>query len=118
VPGGVAGGQLGGVVGGVVGGVKIAALPFGLGMTRPQQIEGSPPQYTREAMAARVEGKVLVRCVITTLGSITDCKIIKGVPMLDQISLDALRTSRFTPVTYQGHAESVQYLFTFNFKLP
>jgi protein TonB len=118
VIGGVQGGKPGGTIGGVLGGTGTAAVPFGLGMTRPQQIAGSQPEYTREAIAARVEGKVLVRCVITVQGAITDCKVIKGVPMLQEISLEALRRSRFTPVMYQGHPETVQYLFTFNFKLP
>jgi protein TonB len=87
-------------------------------MTRPTQIAGKPPEYNREALAARVAGKVLVRCVITVRGSVEDCKIIKGVPMLDKITVDALLNSRFTPVLYQGRPEAVQYLFTFNFKLP
>ena len=30
----------------------------------------------------------------------------------------ALRTSRFTPVHYRGKPQAIQYLFTFNFKLP
>jgi protein TonB len=127
VHGGIAGGVAGGVIGGVVGGVPgggadsgggSAALPFGLGMTRPVQTSGSAPAYTREAIAARVEGKVIVRCVINVRGAVQDCKVIKGVPMLDTISVSALLASRFTPVTYQGRAEAVQYLFTFNFKLP
>jgi periplasmic protein TonB len=118
VQGGVVGGVQGGVVGGVLGGQRNGALPFGLGMTRPTQIAGEPPQYSREALAARVQGKVLVKCVITVQGAIQDCKVIKGVPMLDQITLESLRKSRFTPVMYQGRPEAVQYLFTFNFKLP
>ena len=122
VPGGVVGGVVGGVpggtLGGVVGGTGNAALPFGQGMTRPQQISGGTPQYSREAIAARVEGKVIVRCVITTSGEVRDCKVIKGVPMLQEIVLANLTQSRYTPVTYQGRPETVQYLFTFNFKLP
>jgi periplasmic protein TonB len=122
VPGGVVGGVQGGVpggkVGGVVGGNPNSAIPFGLGMTRPQQLSGGTPQYSREATAARVEGKVIVRCVITVDGEVRDCKIIKGVPILQDIVLETLRQSRYTPVTYQGHSEAVQYLFTFNFKLP
>ena len=122
VPGGVVGGVVGGVPGGVVGGVPggnaSAALPFGLGMTRPQQIAGAVPQYSREAIAARVEGKVIVRCIITVSGEVRDCKMIKGVPILQDIVLESLRQSRFTPVSYQGHPEAVQYVFTFNFKLP
>lgn len=120
VQGGVVGGKVGGVVGGVIGGTGTgtSAIPFGAGMTRPTQIAGKTPEYSREAMAARVEGKLLVRCVITVRGTVEDCKIIKGLPMLDKITVDALTASRFSPVTYQGRPVSVQYLFTFNFKLP
>jgi hypothetical protein len=34
------------------------------------------------------------------------------------MALGALRESRYSPVTFQGHPEAVQYLFTFNFRLP
>jgi protein TonB len=119
VPGGVPGGVIGGTVGGVIGGkVGSAVVPFGLGMTRPRKLSGSDPQYSREAVAARVEGKVLVRCVITAQGAVEDCKFIKRLPMLDAIALESLQKSRFTPVMFQGHPTAVQYLFTFNFKLP
>ncbi|HWO09579.1 MAG TPA: TonB family protein [Polyangiaceae bacterium] len=118
VPGGVAGGVLGGTVGGVLGGTGTQVLPFGPGMTRPQQVAGTPPTYSREALAARVEGKVLVRCVITTTGEVHDCQVIKSVPMLTDLVLASLRASRFTPVQYRGLPQAIQYLFTFNFKLP
>jgi protein TonB len=114
----VLGGVVGGKLGGTLGAPATAAIPFGVGMTRPQQVEGDPPAYSREAIAARVEGKVLVRCVINTQGAVQECKVIKGVPFLDAIAVDALRRSRFTPVMYRGQPASVQYLFTFNFKLP
>jgi protein TonB len=120
VQGGVVGGVVGGTVGGTVGGrgTGTQVLPFGPGMTRPQQIAGAPPTYSREALAARVEGKVLVRCVITIAGEVTSCQVIKGVPMLTDVVLASLRTSRFTPVHYRGVPQAIQYLFTFNFKLP
>jgi protein TonB len=124
VIGGVAGGVQGGVVGGTVGGTVggrgtgTQVLPFGPGMTRPVQIGGAAPSYTREALAARVEGKVLVRCVITATGEVTQCQVIKGLPMLTDVVLASLRSSRFTPVHYRGVAQAIQYLFTFNFKLP
>lgn len=118
VPGGVIGGVPGGVVGGVLGGNRNAVLPFGVGMTRPQQLSSGQPQYTREAIAARVEGKVIVRCTITLTGEAQDCKVIKSVPMLEQIVLDWLRNNRYAPATYQGRAVAVQYVLTFNFKLP
>jgi protein TonB len=120
VSGGVQGGVVGGHVGGVVGGTGTGTqvLPFGPGMTRPRQISGAAPTYSREALAARVEGKVLVRCVIQASGEVTDCQVLKGVPMLTDVVLASLRTSRFTPVMYRGLPQAIQYLFTFNFKLP
>ena len=103
---------------GAVGSTTAVVLPFGQGMTRPAQIAGRAPEYNREALAARAAGKVLIRCVITVAGTVKDCTVIKGVPMLDQIVLESLRDSRYTPVMYQGRPTAVQYLFTFNFKLP
>jgi len=117
VAGGVVGGTVGGVVGGTIGGTGTQILPFGPGMTRPTQISGSPPTYNASARAARVEGKVLVRCVITVTGEVQNCQVIKGVPMLTELVLESLRTSRFTPVNYRGQPQAIQYLFTFNFKL-
>jgi periplasmic protein TonB len=93
-------------------------MPFGEGMTRPQLLSGEVPKYTREAMALRVEGKVIVRCVITVAGEMQDCKIIKGVPILNEIVLSTLRTNRYTPVMFQGRPQAVQYVQPFNFKLP
>jgi protein TonB len=117
VAGGVQGGVVGGTVGGTLGGTGTTVLPFGPGMTRPQQISGVPPTYSREARAARVEGKVLVRCVITVTGEVRNCQVIKGVPMLTELVLASLQSSRFTPVHYRGVPQAIQYLFTFNFKL-
>ncbi len=116
--GGVLGGVPGGVVGGTPGGTGNAVLPFGAGMTRPAQLSGGQPIYTAQAIAAKVEGKLLVRCVITADGAVQSCSVIKGLPMLTEGTLETLRRSRFTPVSYQGRAVPVQYLFTFNFKLP
>ena len=118
VVGGIVGGVVGGVVGGTVGGTGNSAIPFGEGMTRPQLIAGGPPEYTAEARAARVEGKVIVRCTITVTGEMHDCKIIKGVPILNEIVLATLRANRYTPVMFQGRPQAVQYLLPFNFKLP
>lgn len=123
VVGGVAGGVHGGVVGGTVGGTiggtgtGTTVLPFGPGMTRPAQIAGTPPTYTPSARAARVQGKVIVRCTITVTGEVRNCQVIKGVPMLTELVLASLQASRFTPVHYRGVPQAVNYIFPFNFKL-
>ena len=119
VAGGVIGGTVGGTVGGTIGGTGTGTtvMPFGPGMTPPKMVSGTPPTYTPSARAARVQGKVIVRCVVTTAGEIRNCQVIKGVPMLTELVLASLQTSRYTPVYYRGVPQAIQYLFTFNFKL-
>jgi TonB family protein len=87
-------------------------------MNRPSLVAGpSQPTYSNEARIAKVEGTVLARCTITTSGSVTNCRIIKGLPFMDAPVLDALRQQRYTPVTFNGAPVQVDYLFTFKFKL-
>jgi len=63
-------------------------------MTRPTRIAGREPQYTREAMMARVEGMMIVRCTITLEGTLTNCRVIKSLPHMEKAVLDALATHR------------------------
>jgi TonB family protein len=68
--------------------------------------------YTREARQAKIAGTVIAKCVVTTSGSLTGCKIIKGLPHLDGAVLSALAASRYSPITYEGRPVNVEYVFT------
>lgn len=123
VAGGVAGGTEGGLVGGAVGGVPGGhlggnVLPFGEGMTRPEQISGDPVRYTREALAAQVEGTLLLKCVITIDGKLENCRVIKPLPHMSQAVLDAVSTWRYKPVHYQGRPVAVDYLIQIRLVIP
>jgi eukaryotic-like serine/threonine-protein kinase len=94
-------------------------VPFGEGMTRPVLMQpGRPITYTREAIAARVEGVSIVRCVITAEGAVERCKVIKPLPFMDEPVLEHLQSQRFQPVTYQGKPVSVGYNFSVRLTLP
>jgi periplasmic protein TonB len=136
-PNGQVGGAKGGLVGGVIGGtgtelhgdpgiVGVPApppersnvvIPFGAGMDRPQMLAGPEPVFPREAREARVEGTLIARCVITTEGTLQDCRILKSLPFLDQPVLDALARRRYTPVSFQGRPVAVAYTIPFKFTL-
>jgi periplasmic protein TonB len=85
-------------------------LPFMDGMTRPKLLEMVEPAYTREARDAKVQGLFLAKCVITTSGMLQKCRVVKGLPMMDQAVLTALSRWRYTPVIYQGKAVAVDYV--------
>jgi protein TonB len=132
VEGGVEGGEEGGVEGGMFGGVADGVLKgvlnssgtdvldFGKGMTRPepQNREACRPQYTREALANRVEGLMIVKCVIDTDGTTENCRVIKPLPHMEQEVLDAVRRCRYSPVTYQGRPVKVDYVFNIRLQMP
>ncbi|MFS8066130.1 MAG: energy transducer TonB [Byssovorax sp.] len=87
-------------------------------MTRPTPIAAIAPAYTREALEARVQGTVIAKCVVTTSGALTGCRIVKGVPHMDQAVLSALAASKYQPATLQGKPVSVDYIFTIRLVLP
>jgi TonB family protein len=88
-----------------------AVLAFGPEMTRPTLISGGELSYPREAMVAGVSGTIIAKCTISVEGALRNCRIIKGLPFLDKAALDVLATRRYSPVTYQGKAVSVEYVF-------
>jgi protein TonB len=132
VPGGVYGGVSGGVVGGVVGGVlggpaptppnlndPNAVIPFDSSrMNRPVKVSGPDPVYPKAALSARVEGMVILRCTIKKDGHVESCRMIKSLPHLDAAALASIKSSRYTPVVFQGRAVNVDYVFPFRFRLP
>jgi protein TonB len=85
-------------------------------MTRPVLLErGKAVQYTREALEAKVEGTMIVRCTITAEGRVEQCIVLKPLPFLEQAVLENLYSSRYAPVTFQGKPVAVGY--TFNVRL-
>ncbi|WP_375765768.1 energy transducer TonB [Archangium gephyra] len=94
-------------------------LPFGAGMTPPQVLSaGVPLQYTHEAALARVSGVVIAKCTITREGDVEKCRIIKGLPHMDEAVLESLTSRHYRPVTFQGRPVSVTYTFHVNLKMP
>jgi protein TonB len=71
------------------------------------------PQYTSDAMRAKVQGTVLLECVVRPDGSVGDVQILRsldGVFGLDQEAIKAAKQWRFAPGTRLG--EPVPVLIT------
>jgi periplasmic protein TonB len=118
VVGGVVGGVLGGQIGGQIGGTGADVMAFGEGMTRPERVSGADPVYTREALEAHVQGLMIVKCVISTDGTLHNCRIIKPLPHMERAVLDALSTRRYKPVTFQGRPITCDYVFNIKLVMP
>lgn len=94
------------------------AIPFGPGMTPPRLLSGRAPVYTREAVAARVEGAAEVECVITTDGTATGCRLLRSIPHMGPAVLEAMASRRYTPALQDGRPVAVSYVFRLDLVLP
>jgi protein TonB len=106
----------GGVVGGTGSGTDV--IPFGAGMQKPTILTTPQVTYSKEALAMKVGGVSLVKCIINLDGSLTECKIMKGLPYMDQQILEMLKSWKVTPVMYQGHPQRVEWIIPFRVPTP
>jgi len=88
-----------------------AVLSFREGMTPPEQLQGKPIVYSREALDFGVQGTIQAKCVINLRGLLDNCKILKSLPYMDRAVLDALASRRYKPVLLDGKAVAVEYVF-------
>jgi protein TonB len=92
--------------------IRAAQLP-----ELPRKTVDVRPLYPEVARSARVEGTVIIEAVLDTTGRITQLRVIKSVPLLDQAALDAVRQWRYTPSMYGGRPVSVLMTITVRFTL-
>lgn len=122
IPGGVEGGVPGGVVGGVVGGLPDAPAPVqavrvGGQIKEPKKLKNVPPVYPDIARQARVQGVVILECTISPQGKVTEVKVLRGIPLLDQAAIDAVKQWVYTPTLLNGVPVPVIMTVTVNFRL-
>jgi len=72
-------------------------------------------KYPPEAAAAGVQGNVLAEIVINEAGNVTDAKVVRSIPMLDEAALQAVRNWHFTPTIVDGQSVPVRMTVTVNF---
>jgi protein TonB len=96
----------------------IEVIPFGAGMVEPRLLTKTEVTYSSQAWAMRVGGVALARCIIELDGSLSSCRISRGLPYMDEAILNSLRGWRYTPVLYQGHAQRVEMVITIRVPAP
>jgi periplasmic protein TonB len=85
----------------------------GNGVTLPRVLHEERPQYTSDAMRAKVQGTVLLECVVRPDGSVGDVQVVRSLDPtfgLDGQAVAAARKWRFAPGTRLG--EPVPVLIT------
>jgi len=83
----------------------------------PTQTKRVTPPYPPEAQAAGVQGIVIMEATIGADGKVTDVRVLRSIPLLDQAAMDAVRQFEYTPTVINGVAVPVLMTVTVNFTL-
>lgn len=126
IAGGVEGGIPGGVVGGVVGGLPsspaLAPPPLrpvrvGGQVKEPRKVHHVDPVYPQLAADTQIQGVIILEAVIDETGQVKDASVLKGIPLLDQAALEAVRQWRYTPTLVDGVPMPIVLVITVRFEL-
>jgi len=92
----------------------------GNGVTTPVLLREVTPGYTSDAMRAKVQGSVLVECIVNPDGTVGDARVARSLDDvfgLDQEALKAARQWLFRPGTFHVTADPVRITIELTFTL-
>ena len=95
---------------------SLATLKISQGVSQGLLIKRVTPAYPKTALAAHVEGEVLIEATINRDGNVTNAKILSGTQVLAQAALDAVRQWRYKPYYLDGTPVDIQTQITVKFK--
>jgi periplasmic protein TonB len=87
------------------------------GVSQGMLIAPIRPVYPAIARAARVEGSVVVKAIISQTGTIERLHVLSGPQMLQSAAIDAIREARYRPFQLNGKPIEVQTCITVNFRM-
>lgn len=93
------------------------AIRVGRGVKPPTKIKDVRPVYPPVAREAGIQGIVILEVVIGTDGRVSDARVLRSIPLLDQAALDAVAQWEFTPTVVTGEPTAVVMTTTVNFTL-
>jgi len=92
----------------------------GNGVTTPVVLREVKPAYTSDAMRAKVQGSVLLECIVRPDGSVGDVKVARSLDPVFGLDLEAMKAARqwrFRPGMRQGEPVAVLVVIELTFTL-
>jgi periplasmic protein TonB len=126
IPGGTGDRSGGGSVPYALAGPPAVVVPPPPPVARPPRVsrmmEGNlvhkvQPEYPPLARAARIQGSVVLKAIISKEGTIKDLKVVNGHPMLVKAALEAVSQWRYRPYYLNNEPVEVETQVTVNFVL-
>lgn len=92
-------------------------IRVGAGIQTPMKVRDVKPVYPPAAQEAKVSGIVIAEITIGTDGTVTEAKILRGVPLLNEAALEAVKQWQYTPTLLNGVPVPVIMTATVTFSL-
>jgi protein TonB len=92
-------------------------VPVGGDIREPKKIVDAAPLYPPLALAAGVEGVVILEATLDEHGNVDRLKVLRSVTLLDEAALQAVRRWRYTPTLLNGRPVPVLMTITVRFSL-
>jgi TonB family protein len=93
------------------------AVRVGGAILMPTKTKHVNPVYPAAARSAKVQGVVILEALIGTDGKVTNARLLRSIPLLDQAALDAVMQWEFTPTRLNGQPVPVLMTMTVQFTL-
>jgi protein TonB len=86
-------------------------------LVAPRKLVDVRPVYPEIARRARVEGTVILDAVLDRRGRVSQVRVTKSSPLLDQAAIDAVRQWQYSPSVLHGQPVEVLMTITITFTL-
>jgi protein TonB len=115
-------GAPGGVVGGLIGAEQparpVEPVRVGGEIREPSKLKHVAPIYPDVAVRGRVEGTVVLECLVSPQGRVASVKVLQGKPLLETAAVEAVRQWVYTPTLRDGVPVPLIMTVTVQFALP
>jgi periplasmic protein TonB len=78
------------------------------GVMEGRKLSGADPRYPAIAIAAHIQGMVMLAATISKTGAIENLRLVSGAPMLAPAAEEAVRTWRYRPYLLNGEPVEVE----------
>jgi len=86
-------------------------------LVMPRKIVDVRPAYPEIARMSRVQGTVVLEAVLDRAGRVSQVRVVRSAPFLDQAAIDAVRQWRYTPSVFHGQPVDVLMTISITFHL-
>jgi protein TonB len=83
----------------------------------PKQVRRVDPVYPELARAGRVQGTVVIEAHVGIDGAVKEARVLRGVILLDDAALEAVRQWRYQPLLLNGQQTEFVLTVTVRFNL-